>query len=175
VALTFLHLRKLGLINRLGLVATSHQKTIDSQEWLHEGIGKIYKNIPSKLDFMCPSVAKSIDRESCKKFPLVKSFSLLDKKAFDEFNPSGGCGVSIFTPDKTHFDIASYAVSKGNHVILAKPAVMSLHEHLNLAQLANEHQVLVCVEFHKRFRLNWDSYCLDLIPFMKMQEIKYLM
>lgn len=38
-----------------------------------------------------------------------------DKAAIDNMTP--GYGVTIFTPDDTHFDIALYAIRKGMHVV----------------------------------------------------------
>ncbi|KAJ3078872.1 hypothetical protein HK102_004184, partial [Quaeritorhiza haematococci] len=71
------------------------------------------------------------------------------EKAMDQMNP--GDAVTIFTPDDTHFDIALYAIRKGLHVLIAKPAVKTLKEHLQLKEEARKHNVLVAIEFHKRF------------------------
>jgi D-galacturonate reductase len=68
-----------------------------------------------------------------------------------------GSAVTIFTPDDTHYDIALYAVQRGVHVMLAKPAVMTGKQHFQLVQEAKKMGVLVCVEFHKR----WINIAID--------------
>jgi hypothetical protein len=49
----------------------------------------------------------------------------------------------IFTPDDTHFSIASAAINAGLHVLVAKPIVKSLEEHKQLVALAKRQNVLV--------------------------------
>jgi D-galacturonate reductase len=49
----------------------------------------------------------------------------------------------IFTPDDTHFAIASAAITAGLHVLVAKPIVKNLQEHKQLVALAKRHNVLV--------------------------------
>eukprot|EP01103_Thecamoeba_quadrilineata_P015031 TRINITY_DN4624_c0_g1_i2.p1 TRINITY_DN4624_c0_g1~~TRINITY_DN4624_c0_g1_i2.p1 ORF type:complete len:370 (-),score=71.12 TRINITY_DN4624_c0_g1_i2:51-1160(-) len=71
-------------------------------------------------------------------------------KAFDDMKP--GDVITIFTPDNTHFPIAKEAVKRGIHVLLAKPPVQTLADHIELVKLAAEKNVLVAVELHKR----WD-------------------
>lgn len=65
--------------------------------------------------------------------------------------------MTIFTPDHTHFEIAMSAVSNGLHVLVTKPAVMTLAQHTALCNLAQEKNVLVAVEVHKR----WDPMYAD--------------
>lgn len=36
---------------------------------------------------------------------------------------------SIFTPDNTHYDIATAALNKGIHLIITKPITKTLEEH----------------------------------------------
>ncbi len=62
-----------------------------------------------------------------------------------------GSAVTIFTPDDTHFEIALAAVNAGLHVLIAKPLVKSLKEHLELLAAAQANNVLCVVEVHKRF------------------------
>lgn len=62
-----------------------------------------------------------------------------------------GSAVTIFTPDSTHYDIAKYAIERGHHVLITKPATQRLTHHLELVSLAQKHGVFVYVEHHKRF------------------------
>lgn len=71
------------------------------------------------------------------------------KAAIDSLKP--GDAISIFTPDPTHFPIARYAIERGIHVLVTKPAVKALKEHQELADLAHAKGVYVFVEHHKRF------------------------
>lgn len=77
------------------------------------------------------------------------------KAAIDAMKP--GDAVTVFTPDETHFDISLYAIRKGLHVLVAKPAVMTTQEHAQLIKEAAERKVLVMVENHKR----WDPIYSD--------------
>lgn len=76
-------------------------------------------------------------------------------EAIEHFKP--GDIVTIFTPDDTHFDIAMACIKKKLHVLVTKPAVKTLQEHILLEQAAKENNVLVCVEVHKR----WDPMYVD--------------
>jgi D-galacturonate reductase len=51
--------------------------------------------------------------------------------------------VIIFTPDDTHAEIALEAIHARLHVLIAKPAVKTLNEHLGLIDAARERGVLV--------------------------------
>ena len=64
---------------------------------------------------------------------------------------SPGDAITIFTPDTTHFMIAMYAIQRGIHVLITKPAVKLLHQHQTLIHEAWRHNVLVFIEHHKRF------------------------
>ena len=75
--------------------------------------------------------------------------------AMDELEP--GDIVTVFTPDDTHFAIAMEAVDRGLHVLIAKPIVKTLEEHLTLAEAARRSGVLVAMEVHKR----WDPIYAD--------------
>ena len=70
-------------------------------------------------------------------------------KALDTFKKGDAC--IIFTPDDTHFSIALEAIRRGMHVLIAKPMVKTLEQHLTLAGMAKKHNVLVMCEVHKRF------------------------
>lgn len=76
-------------------------------------------------------------------------------KAMDTME--AGDAVIIFTPDDTHFPIATAAIHRGLHVLVAKPLVKRLDEHLKLQTAANEAGVILATEYHKR----WDPIYSD--------------
>jgi len=47
--------------------------------------------------------------------------------------------------------IALYAIERGHHVLVTKPATQTLADHTDLIKAAEKHGVYVCVEMHKRF------------------------
>jgi len=71
------------------------------------------------------------------------------KEAIDALKP--GDAITIFTPDPTHFPIALYAIERGVHVMITKPAVKTLEHHLALVEAAAKHNVYVYIEHHKRY------------------------
>jgi len=64
---------------------------------------------------------------------------------------SRGSAITIFTPDTTHFPIALYAIERGIHVLITKPAVKLLEHHLKLLDASRKHGVFVYIEHHKRY------------------------
>jgi D-galacturonate reductase len=71
------------------------------------------------------------------------------KTAIDALKP--GDAITIFTPDTTHFPIAMYAIERGIHVLITKPAVKILAQHQQLIEAAKKKGVYVYVEHHKRY------------------------
>jgi predicted dehydrogenase len=61
--------------------------------------------------------------------------------------------VVIASPNATHFELASAALSAGKHVVVDKPFTATADEALQLAQLAEDKGLLLSV-FHNR---RWDS------------------
>jgi D-galacturonate reductase len=59
----------------------------------------------------------------------------------DSMSPGDVC--IIFTPDDTHFKITMAAIEHKLHVLVAKPVVKTLAEHLKLMEAAKQHSVLV--------------------------------
>lgn len=57
--------------------------------------------------------------------------------------------VCIATPDNRHFDPAQKALTLGKHVVIEKPSVLGLDELDELIRLADQHQVLCKVVYHK--------------------------
>lgn len=54
------------------------------------------------------------------------------------------CGLA------THYSIAMYAIERGIHVLVTKPAVKLLSDHNKLIAAAKKHNVVCFVEHHKR-------------------------
>jgi D-galacturonate reductase len=78
------------------------------------------------------------------------------KTAIDALSP--GDAITIFTPDTTHYPIALYAIERGIHVMITKPAVKLLEHHLALLEAAEKAGVYVYIEHHKRFDpAYWDA------------------
>jgi len=75
--------------------------------------------------------------------------------ALDSLKP--GDLVYIFTPDDLHFEMMKQAIQRGLHVMVTKPSVKTLEEHLELVSLIEQKKVLVAVEVHKR----WDPMYSD--------------
>ncbi len=59
--------------------------------------------------------------------------------------------VCVATPDNRHFETAQAALAAGRHVLIEKPAVLSLSELDQLQQLAQRQGVLAKVVYHKLF------------------------
>ena len=77
--------------------------------------------------------------------------------ALSQFKPGDVC--SVFTPDDTHFDIAMAALDHGLHVMVTKPIVKTLKEHIALVAKAKEKGVLLQIEVHKRFDPIYNDAC----------------
>lgn len=104
-------------------------------EHLHKNISAVYNNLDVSFDSYPPDTAPSNP----------KSY----KAAIDALSP--GDAITIFTPDSTHFMIATYAIQRGIHVLITKPAVKILFQHQTLLHEARRNNVFVFIEHHKRF------------------------
>lgn len=62
---------------------------------------------------------------------------------------SGVDVVCVATPDDRHFEIARASLAAGKHVLIEKPSVLRLQELDELLALADRHQVLAKVVYHK--------------------------
>ncbi|KAI9327312.1 hypothetical protein DFJ73DRAFT_649387 [Zopfochytrium polystomum] len=135
IGLVLYDMRSRGKVNEISMVGTTGTKHAAIREHLANGIGKKYKglDVTTKL-YPDDSVARD---------PLAY------KAAIDDLE-KGSC-VVVFTPDDVHYEQALYAVQKGHHVLIAKPAVKTTQEHRTLVEEAAKNGVLVCVELHKRF------------------------
>jgi len=116
------------------MVGTSGNKFPQIREHLDKNIRQVYNGLDTSFDSF-----PSDDQRDPEAY----------KTAIDAL--SKGDAITIFTPDPTHFPIAIYAIERGIHVLITKPAVQTLKEHQQLIASAKKHNVFVFVEHHKRF------------------------
>ncbi|OAJ43769.1 hypothetical protein BDEG_27091 [Batrachochytrium dendrobatidis JEL423] len=135
VGLVLYDMRRKGKVDWLGMVGTTGRKNAGLKSHLQQQIAHVYKDMDVTTEFF-PS-------DSVEYSPTEY------KTAMDRMQP--GDAVTIFTPDDTHFDIALYAIRRKLHVLIAKPAVKTVEHHKILISEAQKYNVLVVVEFHKRF------------------------
>eukprot|EP00049_Salpingoeca_infusionum_P002839 m.60442 g.60442 ORF g.60442 m.60442 type:complete len:419 (-) comp11819_c0_seq2:2407-3663(-) len=141
VGLCMFELRRLGRVDKISLAGTTGSKYQGIRKHLKDNIQDVYNGLDVTVDTFPED---DVARDVC-----------AYKAAIDTLAP--GDIITIFTPDPTHFDIAKYAIERGIHVLVTKPAVMTIDHHNQLVKLAQDNQVLVMVEFHKR----WDPIYVD--------------
>lgn len=134
VGLVLFDLRRRGKVEKLSMVGTSGSKFDGIREHFQRNITEVYNG----LDTTFAQFPKGEERDP-------EAY----KKAIDTL--SAGDAITIFTPDPTHYPIAAYAIQRGVHVMITKPATQLLSDHQSLLALARKHNVLVYVEHHKRF------------------------
>ncbi|CDH51341.1 d-galacturonic acid reductase [Lichtheimia corymbifera JMRC:FSU:9682] len=135
IALTMFDLRRRGKVDKVSIVGTNGKKFGMIREHLDKNIGQVY-NMDTSLQHTCPA-DDTIDPDAY-------------KTAIDQYM-SPGDAITVFTPDPTHYSIALYAIERGLHVLLTKPAVKILDHHQHLIAEAEKRGVVVMVEHHKRF------------------------
>ena len=141
VALTMFDLRRRGLVGSLKMAGTNGTKMPGIREHLRRVIGDVYREMDVSFDSF---PADNIEHE-----PQAYQAALATMDRGDV--------VIIFTPDDTHFEIAMDAAGQGCHVLIAKPLVKTLQQHLDLTEAAEQHNCLVAMEVHKR----WDPIYAD--------------
>jgi D-galacturonate reductase len=134
VALTLFDLRRRGKVDNLSMVGVSGRKFPAIRQHLEKNISEAYNG----LDV---SFASFPGDESSNPDAYKTAIDALEK---------GSC-VTIFTPDSTHYPIAMYAIERGHHVLITKPATKLLSHHLELLKASRKHNVFVYIEHHKRF------------------------
>jgi D-galacturonate reductase len=127
-------LRRRGKVDRLSMVGVNGKKFPAIRQHLKENIENVYKDLDTSFDSFPGE--DQVDPESY-------------KIAIDKLSP--GDAVIIFTPDSTHYSIALYAIERGMHVCVTKPATQLLSHHNELIAAARKHKVVCFVEHHKRF------------------------
>lgn len=141
VALTCFDLRRRGRLAQLSMAGTNGTKFPAIRRHIDRAIANEYRDLDVQfLSFPCDDTARKADAY---------------REALDLLVP--GDLVTVFTPDDLHFQIAMDAVELGLHVLVAKPVVKNLSQHLQLAQAARANKVLVAMEVHKR----WDPIYTD--------------
>eukprot|EP00882_Tetradesmus_deserticola_P003525 GHRQ01003730.1.p1 GENE.GHRQ01003730.1~~GHRQ01003730.1.p1 ORF type:complete len:435 (+),score=181.80 GHRQ01003730.1:307-1611(+) len=135
VALTCFDLRKFGKVRRMVICDRCGTRMPAVRATIEAKIGRAYRGLDLTLD--------------CFPEDDVPDDPNAAIRAIGSMKP--GDVAIIFTPDDTHFSIASAAIAAGLHVLVAKPIVKSLQEHKQLVALAKKHNVLLAVEYHKRF------------------------
>ena len=141
VALTLMDLRRRGIVGRLAMAGTNGTRFPGIRQHLQSQIGDAYNDMDVHCDTY-PADGVSSDPRAY-------------RSALDTLD--AGDVVVVFTPDDTHFEIAMDAVQHGCHVLIAKPLVKTLDQHLTLAVAARRQGVLVAMEVHKR----WDPIYAD--------------
>ncbi|MBB3210345.1 D-galacturonate reductase [Rhodopirellula rubra] len=141
VGTTLFDLRRRGLVDRLLMAGTNGTKFPRIRKHLDRALSKSYRDMDVQFDSY---PGDDVPRDG-------NAYRL----GLDTMQP-GDC-VIVFTPDDTHFQIAMEAVEQGLHVLIAKPIVKTVEEHLALMQKANERGVVVAMEVHKR----WDPLYTD--------------
>ncbi|OJJ60927.1 hypothetical protein ASPSYDRAFT_42747 [Aspergillus sydowii CBS 593.65] len=134
VGLSLFDLRRRGKVGDLSMVGVSGRKFPGIRDHLHKNITQVYNNLDTSFT----------------SFPADNATDPDAYKAAIDALPKGSA-ITIFTPDPTHFPIAMYAIERGIHVLVTKPAVKTLPEHIALVEAARKHNVFVFVEHHKRF------------------------
>jgi D-galacturonate reductase len=138
VAVTLLDLRRRGKVGRVLLAEADASRLPAARACMAEKIGAAYVG----LDVAAIECFPGAD--------VVSGFHPgAAAAAMDTLR--AGDAVIIFTPDPTHAPLASAAIARGLHVLVAKPLVKTLAEHAALAAEARCARVLAAVEYHKRF------------------------
>ena len=133
VALSVFDFRRRGKVSRVGMVGVSGSKFPGIRRHMEGCIRDRYEGM----------------EVSCETWP---ADGVVDPNAYKTAIATYKRGdvAIIFTPDDTHYDIAVECIRHGMHVMVTKPIVKTLAHHLDLIALAKEHDVLVCMEVHKR-------------------------
>jgi len=145
VALTMCDLRRRELVGRLHLAGVNGAK-----------LPAIREHIRTALAGQYPKSFPTPEAISMSTYPPDGTVDAAAYRVALDALPAGSA-VVIFTPDDTHFDIAMECIRRGHHVLVTKPIVKTLEQHLALRAAAAEHNVLVAVEVHKR----WDPIYAD--------------
>ncbi|KAL8276314.1 hypothetical protein RQP46_011280 [Phenoliferia psychrophenolica] len=135
VGLVMFDLRRRGLVGDISIAGVSSGKWGAIKDHFTQNIEGVYKDMDCSFE-PYPKPGTPSDPDAY-------------KAAIDAL--PRGSAITIFTPDTTHHAIALYAIRRGIHVLVTKPATKTLADHLDLVKAAAEEGVYVQVEMHKRF------------------------
>ena len=135
VALVMLDLRRRGKVAKIGMCGTNGAKLPAIRAHMQQALGDVYAGIDPTVITTWPA-DDVVDPEAY-------------HAAIAAYAP--GDVAIIFTPDDTHFAIASACLAAGMHVLITKPPVKTLDEHNALAAKAAASGVLCAIEVHKRY------------------------
>jgi len=135
IALVMSDLRRRKKIGKMALCDVSGRRFAATRARMDENIGRAYVDMDASVTTF-PEDDVEYDGEAYK-----KAIATMTR----------GDVATIFTPDDTHFALTLACVEAGLHVLVAKPVVKTLREHLALVEAARKNNVLVVVEYHKRF------------------------
>eukprot|EP01125_Pyxidicula_operculata_P019472 TRINITY_DN7077_c0_g1_i1.p1 TRINITY_DN7077_c0_g1~~TRINITY_DN7077_c0_g1_i1.p1 ORF type:complete len:426 (+),score=93.50 TRINITY_DN7077_c0_g1_i1:34-1311(+) len=141
VGLVCFDLRRRGLLNKVSIAGTNGTKFPEIRKHLKTKIEEVYKDMSTEFTSY---PTDDVEREPK---AYIKALDAMEK----------GDVVMIFTPDDLHYEMCKEAITRGLHVMVTKPAVKELKDHLELLELAKKHNVLVAIEVHKR----WDPMYSD--------------
>lgn len=130
-----LDLQRRNKVGKLGMVGVNGRKFPEIRAHMQRVLGDVFTGIePNKIstwpadDVVDPNAYK---------------------EALKHFEP-GDCAV-IFTPDDTHFELATACLEAGLHVLVTKPPVKTLEAHKELAAKAAQCGRICSIEVHKRY------------------------
>ena len=136
VALVMLDLQRRGKVGqKIGMCGTDGRKLPAVREHMQRVLGDVYAGIDPSGILTWPA-NDVVDRKAY----------LTALKAY-----SPGDVAIIFTPDDTHTELALACLAAGLHVLITKPPVKTLEEHIAIARAAKAADRLCVVEVHKRY------------------------
>jgi predicted dehydrogenase len=105
---------------------------------------------PVEVEFVAAATRTGVRGERLKgEWPALQNFA--GPAAIEHLLLSPVNCICIATPDDRHFEIAKRSLSSGKHVLIEKPSVLSVRELDELIALAQRHNVLAKVVYHKLF------------------------
>ena len=141
-AICLFDMRRRGLVGRILLADADGTRLPLARACMEEKIGRAYADMDLTLECW--------PKDETAPFDPAAPAAAMDTLGRGDL-------VIIFTPDPTHFSLASAAIARGLHVLVAKPVVKLLADHLALEAAARAAGSLVAVEYHKR----WDPIYSD--------------
>ncbi len=135
---------------------TDPETSIDAFEMLRIGVIGLGKMGVSHLSILCAhpdvQVVAVADSSSlvCSVVPKHLGITAFDdyRKMIDQVALDA---VVVATPNRTHAEVAAYAIERDLHVFVEKPLCLDLDDGARLVRLANDHEIVSQVGYHNRF------------------------